>query len=357
MQIDITDAQTQTSFFIIFLIVILLFTARRKKDEGIFGIRVTSEIKGFAVLAILFSHIGYFLVKDHTFLYPLSVMAGVGVNIFLFLSGFGLALSQQKEALSPVKFYLKRLGGLFIPLWLTLTIFLLMDRFILRISYPLDLTLKNYFGFYPIADLFTVVNSPLWYFTLILFYYLLFPLIFWRKYPYFSVLLLIAGGWFLFEQALPVHQDVLKLYKLHYLAFPLGILFALTHRYLEKYFSVIRYSAFLLIPLVGYFAIHSGVAEGIVQESRISYITMIAVILIFMFIHHTFGFLNIFGKYSYFIYLIHWPILVRYDVLYKTLPGALATIVYLGLFLILAIGLDKAAGYIEAKIIKKIVKE
>jgi len=40
---------------------------------------VTQELKGLAILSIVFAHIAYMLVSDSRFLYPLSVAAGVGV--------------------------------------------------------------------------------------------------------------------------------------------------------------------------------------------------------------------------------------------------------------------------------------
>src|SRR4051812_36879056 len=127
MQIQISDAVNQTYIVIVTLVVLLLLTIRKKSGQDIFGIRVTNEAKGFAIIAILFAHIGYFLVSDNRFLFPLSVLSGVGVNIFLFLSGFGLTLSQQKKVLTPIQFYIKRLTNLFIPLWIVLTVFLILD--------------------------------------------------------------------------------------------------------------------------------------------------------------------------------------------------------------------------------------
>jgi len=39
------------------------------------------------------------------------------------------------------------------------------------------------------------------------------------------------------------------------------------------------------------------------------------------------------GTYSYEMYLLHWPLLSRYDFLYRTLPASLATFAYLALFI------------------------
>ena len=104
MQIIIFNPIFQTQIFIGWLLLALLLSARVKKSAGFFPVSLTSELKGVAILAVVFSHVGYFLAADHRFLFPLSVFAGAGVDIFLFLSGFGLAVSAIKKSLSIKEF-------------------------------------------------------------------------------------------------------------------------------------------------------------------------------------------------------------------------------------------------------------
>src|SRR3990167_10590201 len=78
---------------------------RRKDGEGVLGQESTLSLKGFAILAIVFAHIGYFLVADHRFLFPLSTLAGVGVDMFLLLSGFGLTMSSLSRDRPTMDFY------------------------------------------------------------------------------------------------------------------------------------------------------------------------------------------------------------------------------------------------------------
>lgn len=109
MLISITNPIQQTWIFsIIFFAALLIFIKPRKITEW-FPASLTTELKGMAILMIVLSHIGYFLATDTRFLWPLSIMAGVGVNLFLFLSGFGLTASQIKNNLKPWQFYKKRL--------------------------------------------------------------------------------------------------------------------------------------------------------------------------------------------------------------------------------------------------------
>ena len=116
MLISINNPVLSTTIFEVILAVALLFFTRRKKDPQFFPVYQSQELKGLAILLIVFSHIGYFLVTNHKFLFPLSIAAGVGVDLFLFLSGLGLTASAFKKNLTTFNFYKKNLLKLFIPL-------------------------------------------------------------------------------------------------------------------------------------------------------------------------------------------------------------------------------------------------
>ena len=100
MLIKVSDPTLQTVFFSIIFLSLLLLSIRKNDTETFFSKEATNQLKGFSILAIIFSHIGYFLSSDTRFLYPFSVLAGVGVNLFLFLSGFGLTISQISKSKS-----------------------------------------------------------------------------------------------------------------------------------------------------------------------------------------------------------------------------------------------------------------
>ena len=226
MNIDALDANFQTALFITFLVAITILTAKKDSGPHEMNHSHTDELKGVAILMVIFSHIGYFLFSDHKFLYPLSVAGGVGVNIFLFLSGFGLTKSEINLKKPLLSFYFKRLRNIFIPMWFVLIPVLILDAVILGRTYNFTIVAQSILGFFPNSDLDSAVNSPLWYFSLILFYYLLFPLVYLKKNPMLSALAVFVIGLVMVSIKLPVSVDVLKLYKLHIIAFPLGMVFA-----------------------------------------------------------------------------------------------------------------------------------
>src|SRR3989344_1884092 len=101
MQINIPDPFLQTIILAIPLVFFILITSRKEAHPYEIDQEHTNQLKGLAILMVIFSHIGYFLDSSDKFLYPLSVAGGVGVNIFLLLSGFGLTSSALNKSHSP----------------------------------------------------------------------------------------------------------------------------------------------------------------------------------------------------------------------------------------------------------------
>ena len=359
MQVLINNPLQATIVFgVIFLIIILISFRRRKESDGL-SLEVTQELKGIATLMVVLSHIGYFLVNDSRFLFPLTVAAGVGVNLFLFLSGYGLSASSSKSKISVWKNYLRRLGKLFVPMWIILALFYFLDFFYLGKSYSLTYIIQSVLGFFPHADLYQDINSPLWYFTLIIFYYLIFPLVFWKKFPWLSAIVIYLISYFIIQSEPVFLNNVLHLHKIHLVAFPLGVIFA----YLFSKQPVINFFKKLgeqkkiiwrcLIIASGLFlAIYtiknSNVGVKNLEEwtSIISVLALIAVFAIKKIKIRAFYWL---GFFSYEIYLLHWPIMYRYDFIYKYLPAWLGTILYLFIFILLGWGLNKLSALLTQK--------
>jgi peptidoglycan/LPS O-acetylase OafA/YrhL len=330
-----------------------VFTFPKKKDYTPHS--WTQELKGFAILAIIFAHIGYYLSADPRFLFPFSILAGVGVNLFFFLSGYGLTFSQMKKNESILQFYKRRLPKLFVPFWVVLSVLVALDFFVLGKTYSLQYLLKAFLGIFTSANMYTDINSPLWYFTLILLYYILFRLFFIKKMPWLTALLLYAAIWSLVKAKFPFFNGVIGLYEVHMLSFPLGVLLAwlvVTYKSLleplkityKKYEQLFYPLALLsLMAVIGYFAIYSNVGKAAYLEQWTSLLVVAAILLLFLIKKRESKILSVFGMFSYEIYLFHWPLLYRYDFLYPHFPAALATLMYLGLFIALSVLLQKVS--------------
>jgi len=157
---------------------------------------------------------------------------------------------------------------------------------------------------------------------------------------------------------LPVPKDLLKLYKLHFLAFPFGMLFASIFnnnilkikdrlKILQLGKTVpffLRFILTLLLTIVfSYTAIHSSIGEKISSEALISLITMTTLVLIVLIKKVQSNLLIVLGEYSYGIYLIQWPLMYRYDFIYKHTPLFLGTLLYIAVFLIIGYVLNRIA--------------
>lgn len=385
MIISINNAVEATNIFIAIFIAVIVLSLRQRRAGEVFSVSVTHELKGLAILAIVFSHIGYFLVDDHRFLFPLSIMAGVGVNLFLFLSGFGLAVSALKKKYSIGQFYQRRLPKLFVPFWIALVSFFVLDFIGLDLTYSRAYVMQSFLGFFPRADVTLDVNSPLWYFTFVLFYYIIFPFIFFRKHPWLSALAVFIISDSLVSLDPPLLSDVMRLYQVHIMAFPLGMftgsmlfspnkirdyifsrykqiaaLFLQTnlvvkirhhrlqndwHQRLADTTRLLAEFSVLLAMLAAVFftAYHSGVGSTPEIEQLLSLVTMAALLIVFLIKRVDINLFYFFGIYSYEIYLLHWPILYRYDILLKYLPAWLAVSLYLIVFMVLGWLLKKTS--------------
>jgi peptidoglycan/LPS O-acetylase OafA/YrhL len=356
MQILVNDPVQQTIIFGAIFFVAFLISFIPKKNYT--PLSRTQELKGFAILTIIFGHIGYFLSVNQEFLFPLSVLSGVGVNLFFFLSGYGLTFSQLKKSEGIFSFYTKRLTKLFVPFWIVLGILFLMDFFILGKVYTASFTLSSFFGIFTQANMLTDFNSPLWYFSLILLYYLLFPLLFSKKRPWLTALYLYVAVWLLVYINPSSLSGVIGLYQVHLWAFPLGVFFAwlifTKKSFFERYKDIyIRNQRYLypivilsLLGSIGYLAIHSNVGEVDYIEQATSIITMFAILLLFLVKKRESKLFSLFGFFSYEIYLFHWPFLSQYDFLYTHFPGWFATLTYLVFFILIAMVLRKLSDFI-----------
>jgi peptidoglycan/LPS O-acetylase OafA/YrhL len=243
----------------------------------------------------------------------------------------------------------------------------MLDFIFLHLTYPLKTVIENILGFFPHADLYLDIDSPLWYITPLLAYYILFPLIFWKRFPAVSAVGMALFGW-LFIVYSPkfniVSTDMIRMYKLHFLSFPSGMVLASAISRTPKFISniversgallksfylstVLRFAALVVAGSVfAYTYFNSFVGQDWKMESAASLFTVAAIIVIFLFMKINFKILSLFGAFSFEIYLLHWPLLYRYNFLYGKIPAGAATLIYLALFL--------GLGYLYAGLFRRI---
>ena len=303
-----------TILFISLLSVAILF-GLKSKTPFVFDKSVTNDLKVFSFFVVVFSHIGYFLFTDHSLFYPFSNYGGVAVNIFFFLSAYGLSFSFAKWKGNLKGYYNKRLHRIVPSIWLTIALIFILDLVWHGHVYGFGYMVQNFLLWYPHADLYTDIDSPLWYITPLVIYYLTFPFLYKEGKPWLSAGIILVFGYLLSLTAF-----VCPLFSLHYIAFPLGVLFAhylpVIKTFFEKHSRVVK----TIIPIVLFvFVVVTGIYSGVgtFYEQYISNLTMIALVLFLFTIPFSSSTLTFLSAYSFEFYLLHWPLMNRFDIFFK----------------------------------------
>ena len=382
MPITITNVPESNMIVIAVLIAVLFLTFRKSKHTEIFPISVTQELKGLGILTVVFAHFAYMLVTNAEFLFPLSIIAGVGVDLFLFMSGYGLSVGMLKRPMPVLDFYKRRLIKIFIPFWIALIFIFAADAIFLQINYPVPYMIQSFLGWFPTAIGFGDVNSPFWYITWMIMFYALYPIVFSTKRPWLSALILAVIATLLGVYN-PLDMGDNWLHRLHTLAFPLGIVAAwllmetkdkenklvttLKNFRNNASNSMIHYVIIVvMLAIVVYMSLHTTanhwpkltalLGKGYFVDQFTSLVIMFAFIVIFSLKKFDNQFLAIYGIYSFEVYLIHWPLIGRYDVFFSFMPAWAAVLAWLVAFILISIVLQKMVTPVSAWIDRLVQK-
>ena len=363
--VSFTTLQISTFVVIVFAILVLFTTLKQSTHSDVFPVSVTNELKGLGILTVVFAHFAYMKVTNADFLFPLSIIAGVGVDLFLFMSGFGLTVGMLKRPMKTVDFYKKRVIKIFIPFWIALIIMFIADALFMDKTYSVGYIIKSMLGFFPTADGFGDVNSPFWYITWMIMFYLLYPLVFFKDKPWLSAIILaviatIIGTFNIFDLGSN------WLHRLHTVAFSMGIILAWLlqvkdgekNRFIEyikdfrdnskdmKYIVIA-----IMFVIVFYVSQRTGagswptltsiLGQGFFVEQLMSIVIMLAFTVIFILKKVDSKFLTMYGVYSYEVYLIHWPLMAKYDIFFVYLPAWAAVIAWLVAFILVSMLLQR----------------
>lgn len=373
--------QEQTFYFLAVFLVIFFLSLRKRKKTRAFSVDSANELRGLAILGVVFAHLGYGLFWGTNFLFPLVIWGGVAVNLFFLASGFGLTASAFRRQLSIGEFYWRRLTKIIVPVWLSLSAFIIIDAIFLKRFYGWTEIWQSFLLFFPRADLVPSINSPLWFITPLVFFYLIFPIVFKKNKPFLSTGAILAMSFILTLDILPVSQQIKNFYATHFLAFPLGVLLAVifnrfspareSQNFLPAVSSVcnnkklqqtiknnyywwlnkkdlVMAVVLLVLAVFAYCtAVYSGVGKSLQLEQAVSLITTFSLVLIFIFKSFEFRLLRFIGDHAFEIYLLHWPLLARYGFLASFLPPWLATLFALVLVVLLAYFFKLFNKYLE----------
>ena len=315
-----TTLQLSTFVVIAFAILVLFTTLKQSTHSDVFPVSVTNELKGLGILTVVFAHFAYMKVTNAEF---------------------------------------------FIPFWIALIIMFIADAVFMDKTYSVGYIIKSMLGFFPTADGFGDVNSPFWYITWMIMFYLLYPLVFFKDKPWLSAIILaviatIIGTFNIFDLGSN------WLHRLHTVAFSMGIILAWLlqvkegekNRFIEyiKDFrdnsKDMKYIVIAIMFVIVFYvsqrtgagswpALTSILGQGFFVEQLMSIVIMLAFTVIFILKKVDSKFLTMYGVYSYEVYLIHWPLMAKYDIFFVYLPAWAAVIAWLVAFILVSMLLQR----------------
>jgi len=318
------------NFLIFFLfIVLIIFTTKKNNisfnNSKFLSVLHTDQLRGVAIFFVILGHLWVHVSKNK----PLLIFSGNSVSFFLFLSGFGLAIStKSKTYLSFKDFILKRIRRVMIPYWVVTIIILILDYLILNRKLEIESLLFTVIGINIRIELMHL-DYARWFVTFILLWYLIFYMFFLKlkvRFPSFCLLIIAF-----FMLLLDYYVWNFKWYN--FFSFPIGCLIA-THyeRVVEFCNKNMRSLAALSIIIIFYVIFYKLLMSDqdinfflikFIPNILFVYINEInSIIFVLSFILFTTklvanGFSSTFllflGKYSYEIFLLHGVFLIKYN--------------------------------------------
>jgi peptidoglycan/LPS O-acetylase OafA/YrhL len=270
-----------------------------------------------------------------------------------------------KKPLPVLEFYKRRVIKIFIPFWVAIIIIFAADAIFLDKNYGVSYMIQSLLGWFPTANGSEDVNSPFWYITWMMMFYALFPLVFSTKRPWLSAIILAVIAT-LIGVYNPLEMGDNWLHRLHTVAFSLGIVFAWLLfetkdkenklvKTLKKFRNEAKIMPLVVIAVmlvvVVYMSLHTTsshwptltaiLGKGFFVDQLTSIIIMFAFIVIFSLKKFDNKFFAIYGLYSFEVYLIHWPLIGRYDIFFDILPAWAAVVAWIISFILISWLLQK----------------
>ncbi len=338
------------SFLIIScLLVIAIWFTSKKEASSMFEFRTSFTLRGVAIVFLFIGHAAQIIFNSPMFLRDGGNDA---VLIFLYLSGTGTV---QKYGFSRVSstFWRNRVLKLAVPLWLSLCLFIILDYLLLGSVHKADEIVLSFLGVIFVQG--NTINASAWFISFIVFSYLIFYLLSrlnikeWQKSVLFFCIM-IGISYVIRHTRL---QPYLQIWIQFAIAFPFGVSVYLIYRHIQHTFISFKNGTVIIATLLllgALLKIFRGADSALFWLIR-SIIVLCCVVILSVFIekyHIMSKVLTFLGKYSYEIFLLHFPFMVKYDFFLFRPPLYLFFFVYFGFIVVLAMVLHYLSNQVRS---------
>lgn len=317
----------------------------RRSPHGLLDMDVALSVRGLAIVFLVLGHFSSICLQKGTFLDAGGILAVVSL---LFLSGYGLTKKYGFQELGG-RFWARRLRRLYVPLWLTLILFVALDAVLIGLTHPWPELVYNFAGGH-FNGVFSRVNAPAWFVGFLLaMYALFFGVSRVRTGRAGRLALLYAGslGVFALVKFSPLTgRHWVWLY--YPLVFPSGVAFAmleaskpeLLERLADKKFACVSLFTFCCLVLYAWGKTLPDLSVINMFQPIPLVGALVCILLLYRNVRWKSRALMFIGTYSYEIYLLHLPFMAKYDFFLFRKPLALWFLFYAIALLVAAVGLS-----------------
>jgi len=323
---EVTKLHIDNPFFLnslIYASLLFVTLVTLKKKKSIFlDFSQTEQLRGLAMLFVVIGHFWLHVCNEDG---PFLGFGDYSVTLFLLLSGYGLMSSNIAHQITAQEFFLKRIRKIFIPYWLVTIGIIVADYVFLQKNYHVHELLLTFAGI-NFSKTLRYFDYARWFITLLLVEYLIFffctklwkPLVATSALFFFSLVLILLRHYELFPMGAR-HQLI---------AFPFGCLVAVVGP-IKWWRKVSKRQKITMIALVSlamfsFYLIDLKPIDNHFIEKTFSYLHIYIVPFLFCLlcilsisllasIGYTSRFLGLCGCLSYELYLIHGPLLIKYN--------------------------------------------
>jgi len=284
----------------------------------------TDQIRGVAILLVIVGHFWFHVSQQKALL----ILSGDAIAFFFLLSGFGLTMSVSAKPLSMRKFIVRRMQRVLIPYWCTTILFLVLDAVLLGRTYPLPTILLTLCGI-NMNEAATHLDYVRWYITVQLLWYILFSVTMIQLRGKRALALLSAFATLIFFADYYItRQGWSQLF-----AFPAGCACGIYYKHLSTFYEQhkrrvraaagiamlwVFFSKATLYPLAS--ATLPQIVCKVISEAN-GLLCAFGMCSLLIYLNRA-GFVSRFllwcGRYSYELFLLHGPLLIKYNPVIRT---------------------------------------